>query len=123
MATPHQATDLWLVAVGLTLYRGTTVRSLVAEVLHSVENGSFGFLGGNSGLNDMEISAPNIALFGNTDLWLANNDNAPSELRFYEANTTTGLFPGGTNYTALQSWDTVWRYYLHIANNTASKCR
>lgn len=64
-------------------------------------NGSLGFLGGNTGSNDMTVSAANTAIFGNTDLWLANNDNAASQLRFYEAQATTGAFPAaGTNYTA-----------------------
>ena len=61
---------------------------------------SFGFLGGNTGANDMTISTPDVALFGNTDLWLANNDNGASQLRFYEANNTAGNFPGATNYTS-----------------------
>ena len=61
---------------------------------------SFGFLAANSGSNPMTISASSVATFGNTDLWLANNDNAASELRFYEANSSTGAFPSGTNYTA-----------------------
>ncbi|MBK8909763.1 MAG: hypothetical protein IPM61_00380 [Chlorobi bacterium] len=64
---------------------------------------SFGFLGGNTGSNDMTISDANVAVFGNTDLWLANNDNAPSELRFFEAETGTGAFPSGTNYTAFKA--------------------
>lgn len=62
--------------------------------------GSFGFLGGNTGANDMTVADPNTALFGNTNLWLANNNNAASELRFYEANADTGAFPGTTNYTS-----------------------
>ena len=63
---------------------------------------SFGFLGNNiANANPMTVSTANTALFGNTDLWLANNDNAASELRFYEANATTGAFPGTANYTAL----------------------
>ncbi|HRE59057.1 MAG TPA: hypothetical protein PLW09_14675, partial [Candidatus Kapabacteria bacterium] len=66
--------------------------------------GSFGFLGNNSGVNNMTISTANTAVFGNTDLWLANNDNAASELRFYEAQSSSGAFPAGTtNYTAFRA--------------------
>ncbi|MFN9338809.1 MAG: beta strand repeat-containing protein, partial [Candidatus Kapaibacterium sp.] len=67
-------------------------------------SGSFGFLGGNNGSNDMSIATNNTAVFGNTDLWLANNDDAASELRFYEAQSSNGAFPGGTtNYTAFRA--------------------
>jgi hypothetical protein len=65
--------------------------------------GSFGFLGANTGANDMTVSASNVAAFGNTDLWLANNDNAASQLRFYEANAAVGAFPGAANYTSFQA--------------------
>ncbi len=64
---------------------------------------SFGFLGGNTGSNPMTISAPDVAVFGNTDLWLANNDNGASRLLFYEPNSTTGAFPGTANYTAFRA--------------------
>ncbi|MGE3801099.1 MAG: beta strand repeat-containing protein [Candidatus Kapaibacterium sp.] len=64
---------------------------------------SFGF-NANGGSNDMTISAANVAVFGNADLWLANNDNSASQIRFYEANATTGSFPpAGTNYTSFQA--------------------
>ena len=67
-------------------------------------NGSFGFVGNNAvGTNSMTIADPNIAVFGNTDLWLANNDNDASQIRFYEANSTTGAFPGATNYTSFEA--------------------
>lgn len=64
---------------------------------------SFGFLGGNTGSNNMSISSSDIAVFGNTDMWLANNDNSASQLRFYEPNSVTGSFPGSANYTALRA--------------------
>ena len=63
---------------------------------------SFGFLG-NTGGNDMSIAEANTATFGNVDLLLANNDSAASQLRFYEANSTTGAFPNGTNYTSFEA--------------------
>ena len=68
--------------------------------LAGAADGSFGFLGGNSGANDMTISTPDVAAFGNTDLWLANNNNSASALRFYEAYNTSGAFPNTANYTA-----------------------
>jgi hypothetical protein len=52
----------------------------------------------------MSVSASNTATFGNVNLWLANTDNAAHELRFYEAQSTTGTFPAsGTNYTAFKA--------------------
>ncbi|MGE3802838.1 MAG: hypothetical protein AB7H80_17620, partial [Candidatus Kapaibacterium sp.] len=54
---------------------------------------SFGFLGDNTGSNGMTINTPDVAVFGNTDLWLANNNNSASQIRFYEPNNTTGTFP------------------------------
>ena len=51
---------------------------------------SLGFLANLTGDFDMSIAEPGIVLFGNTDVWLANNDNSASALRFYEANATTG---------------------------------
>ncbi|MGE3800696.1 MAG: hypothetical protein AB7H80_06715, partial [Candidatus Kapaibacterium sp.] len=67
-------------------------------------NRSFGFHGNNSaGTLPMSVTASDVAVFGNTDLWLANNDNAASELRFYEAYSTAGAFPNTANYTALKA--------------------
>ncbi|MGE3799753.1 MAG: beta strand repeat-containing protein [Candidatus Kapaibacterium sp.] len=66
-------------------------------------NSSFGFLGNESGNFDMTITANEVAVFGNTDLWLANNNNGASQIRFYEANNTTGTFPNGTNYSSFQA--------------------
>ncbi len=67
-------------------------------------SGSVGFLGNVTTGNTMSVSSTNTAIFGNTDLWLANNDNSASALRFYEANSTTGAFPpAGINYTAFRA--------------------
>ena len=67
--------------------------------------GSFGFLANHAGTNAMAIAENNVAVFANTNLWLANNDANPSELRFYEANTVTnGNFPpAALNYTAFKA--------------------
>lgn len=79
----------------------------------SILSGSFGFLGNNPG--DPNVSAignnpmtiepgnNNIAIFGNTDMWLANNDGAASQIRFYEAYGTPGAFPNGTNFTSFEA--------------------
>ncbi|MCC7437031.1 MAG: hypothetical protein IT211_00895 [Armatimonadetes bacterium] len=65
---------------------------------------SFGFHANTAaGDRNMTISASDVAVFGNTDLWLANNDNAPSELRFFEAYNTAGAFPNTANYTAFKA--------------------
>ena len=77
-------------------------------ILDTDADGSFGFLGGNfagsgAGNHTMTINTPDIVLFGNTDLWLANNDNAASQLRLYEAYNTSGAFPNGTNYSSFEA--------------------
>ena len=65
---------------------------------------SFGFHTNNSGgTRNMTISAPNVAVFGNADLWLANNDGAASELRFFEDYNAAGAFPNTANYTAFKA--------------------
>ncbi len=69
-------------------------------------SGSFGFLGGNTGANGMTVTESNVAVFGNTDLWLANNDGSASSIRFYEANSTVGTFPSiGLHYTEFRAGD------------------
>ena len=65
---------------------------------------SFGFHSNSNGTRTMSVAAADVAVFGNTDLWLANNDNAASQLRLYEANNTTGAFPpAATNYTSFEA--------------------
>ncbi len=55
----------------------------------------FGFLSGNDGAGHyMSISANNTSVFGNTNLWLANNNNTASALYFYAPYNTAGtVFP------------------------------
>ena len=65
--------------------------------------GSQGFLGNNFGSNDMTVDAPNTTVIGNTDLWLANNDDDAHALYFYAPNSTTGSFPGGTNFVGFRA--------------------
>ncbi len=83
--------------------------------------GSFGFLGANTGSNNMTISATNTAVFGNTDLWLANNRNQASELRFFEAYNTAGAFPNTAKYVGFKapaSVTTSTTYTLPAADGT-----
>ena len=72
----------------------------------------------------MTISTPAVAVFGNTDLWLANNKNAPSELRFFEVYNTAGAFPNTANYTAFKAasvqGDDI-TYTLPASNGTAGQ--
>lgn len=73
--------------------------------LGSSADRTFGFNGGNlSGTHPMLINDAHVAVFGNADLWLANNNNNSTQLRFYEANNTIGLFPpSNINYTSLSA--------------------
>ena len=66
---------------------------------------SVGFHANNSaGSLPMTIDASDVAVFGNTNLWLANNKNVASEMRFYEAQNSSGTFPvAATNYTAFKA--------------------
>jgi len=60
-------------------------------------------LGFNSG-SAMTIATSNAVVFGSNNMWLANNNGTSSELRFYEANGTTGAFPPATtNYVAFKA--------------------
>lgn len=63
---------------------------------------SFGFLA-NSGSNNMTISESDVAVLGNANVWLANNNNRPSQLRFYEPYDTSGAFPGSAHYTSFEA--------------------
>ncbi|MGE3799459.1 MAG: beta strand repeat-containing protein [Candidatus Kapaibacterium sp.] len=64
---------------------------------------SFGFLADNSGSNNMTVSSDDVVVFGNADLWLANNTNTPSQLRFYEKDNSTGSFPSSTDYSSFEA--------------------
>lgn len=63
---------------------------------------SFGFLA-NDGSYPMKISETDVAVFGNVNMWLANNTNSPSRLRLYEPYDTTGPFPGSAHYTSFRA--------------------
>ena len=63
---------------------------------------SFGFLA-NADSNDMTISESDVAIFGNANLWLANNTGTPSQIRFYESNSTTGPFPSTDYYISFEA--------------------
>lgn len=82
--------------------------------LHLTGSGSIGFLGGNEfgsnrGDRAMNVDADNIAMFGNVDLWLANNNGEASGLRFYEPHT-----PGGTGDPLEFPGEVIPANYLHI---------
>jgi len=52
----------------------------------------------------LSTTSANTFLLGNTSIHLANNNNTPSQLRFYEANATTGAFPpAGTNFIGFRA--------------------
>ena len=64
---------------------------------------SFGFLAANTGSNDMTVSADDAAVFGNADIWLANNTNDASRIRFYEPESGAGSFPSSTHYSSFEA--------------------
>ena len=64
---------------------------------------SFGYLANFNGTNSMAVSTHNTAVFGNTNLWLANNDDTTRSLRFYEKYNTAGAFPNGTNFVGFKA--------------------
>ena len=65
--------------------------------------GTFGYHAPQSNLDTMTIHASQVAVFGNTDLWLANNDDQASQLRLYERNFAKGAFPNGTHFTSFEA--------------------
>ena len=72
--------------------------------------GSFGFLTNNTsgfgaGTRPMTITDEYVAVFGNADLWLANNDGSASQLRLYEAERDTGVFPSTTHFSSFTATD------------------
>ncbi|MBL7988154.1 MAG: hypothetical protein JNJ94_08830, partial [Chlorobi bacterium] len=94
-------------------------------ILTATADRSFGFHANHPDDSwPMTISAPNVAIFSNVDLWLGNNDNAPSELRFFEAYNTAGAFPNTANYTAFKAATTQANditYTLPATNGTAGQ--
>lgn len=66
---------------------------------------SFGFLANTAAVDRrMTVSASNVGVFGNVDLWIANNDTNSRQLRFYAPNPAVGNFPGvGANYSSFQA--------------------
>ena len=72
---------------------------------------AFGFLAateivpGQSVDLPMSIAASDVAVYGNADLWLVNNNGVASELRFYEREWDTGAFPSQTSFTSFKAGD------------------
>ncbi|MBI3258562.1 MAG: hypothetical protein HYZ54_03640 [Ignavibacteriae bacterium] len=54
---------------------------------------TFGFLA-NSGSRSMTINTPKVAVFGNTDLWIASNDGTARALKLFSNNmNASGAYP------------------------------
>ena len=69
-------------------------------------NYSLGFLSPRNGVSPwpMRVDESHMVVFGNTDLWLANNDTTASQMRFFEAATDSGAFPAtGVFYTSFEA--------------------
>ena len=94
-------------------------------------DGSFGFLGFTllgDGVNarSMRVDADNTSVFGNTDLWLADNDGMARSMYFfapYTATTNTGSYPtsGNVKYTAFKAGQqtTSVTYTLPLADGSS----
>ena len=61
---------------------------------------NFGF-NGDASSNLTDIFVPNIAYFGNVDLWLGNVDGTAREMRFYSPNTSYTY--GGSKYSSFKA--------------------
>ena len=64
---------------------------------------SFGFLANPVGNNNMVVSDSNVVVLGNTDLWLANNDNEQSKLKFFTRKFGEGPYPSSTTYSSFEA--------------------
>ncbi len=64
---------------------------------------SFGFLANPLGNNNMSISDDDVAVFGNTDLWLVNNDGIVSKLKFFTQRFGEGPFPSTQAYSSFEA--------------------
>lgn len=96
----NTASDLYAVVSG---GNGNTAAGVYSAIpggrgltLDASADRSFGFLA-YDGTNAMTISDAATAVFGNADLWLANNDNAARGIVFFEAYNTAGAFPNTAN--------------------------
>lgn len=101
----NRATGAYAVVGGGTINRTAAEYSAIPGgrnmTLTSTATGSFGF---NAGSSALSVDVPNVFVVANADLWIANNDNSPRELRFYESYNTEGTFPGAsTNYIAFKA--------------------
>lgn len=108
--TSNDAGSTYAVVVGGSANRALALRSSIlggeGMTLANSATGSLGVLSStvSSTYDVMVIGEPNVVVFGNHDLLLANNDGTPSMLRFYEAQSSTGPFPAaGVNYSAIRA--------------------
>ena len=110
------ASGEWSAALGGTANKvsGTYSGIFAGRGLELTGNRSIGFLAGNTGSNNMKVTANDVVAFGNADLWLANNDDDAAAIRFYEAEDGTGNFPSSTHYSSIEAQDqsTNIRYLL-----------
>ena len=84
--------------------QGQYLTILGGQNMKIVGNGSFGFNQDNLGTFPVSITGNGIGYFGNIDVWIGNTDNTAHQLRFYEAQASTGTFPAaGTNYTSFRA--------------------
>ncbi len=77
--------------------------------------GSFGFNGESAvGQNPISVSSGRVAVFGNTNLWLANTDNVSSQFRLYGPQNGGPSFPAAsTHFSSLSTGvQTADIYYL-----------
>lgn len=78
---------------------------LGGRYLTLLRTGSVGFMANTGSLiKRMIVSDDKTAVFSNTDLWLANNDNSAGCLRFYEANNVVFGAPGNQAFNVLSTF-------------------
>lgn len=69
----------------------------------TLASGSDGSFGWNATGNTMSVSSAGVFVVANAEFWLANNNNSPSKLKFYEAYNSSGSFPSSANYISFQA--------------------
>jgi hypothetical protein len=78
-------------------------------------NGSFGFLSSDpQDVRPMEVSLNDVAVFGNVDLLIGNNDSKGRKIRLYMPQDSTGTFPGLNTYYSSFEAGTQFGTYEYI---------
>lgn len=74
--------------------------------------GSVGYYSGSEPSFHMDVSADSVAVFGNVDFWLADNNGVASSLKFFAPYHTSGAFPSTDKYVGFKagavSTSTIW---------------